>query len=423
MHHAYVGTDIFAAVMGLGRRQRRRAEGDALRVMYVQPAEVLGGAERQGVLHVSGLRRLGLEVVAVVGPSPLIRGALEARGVRDYVFLEEFFCEEERPISPRQRVGFELRRARTWIRMQGQLTRIARQRGVDVIVANRSVGWLVASPVAHRLGLPLVWRGGGRPTSTLQSLVLRLFARRWAPDLLLGNCEAVRADIARLVSCPSRVLPNGVDTKRFDAARVAPRFRPELGLAPETPVVGLAARPAPEKNLELLAAALLRVARRVPDVRLLVAGEFGWRAHYQALYSRLGLAERTIFLGHVDDIEALYASSDVVVLTSHERSIEGAPNAILEAMAMSRPVVATRVGGVPELVEHGAEGLLSPPGEVAALAGNLIRLLEDRELRVGMGARGRATVERRFGEPAVTTALADALEEVVAERRARTVGR
>ena len=85
---------------------------------------------------------------------------------------------------------------------------------------------------------------------------------------------------------------------------------------------------------------------------------------------------------------------------------------------MGRPVVVTRVGGLPEIVEHGAEGFLSPPGDAVTFASYLVRLLADRELRATMGARGRATVERRFGEAAVTRELAAAIESVVAGRRA-----
>jgi glycosyltransferase involved in cell wall biosynthesis len=303
--------------------------------------------------------------------------------------------------------------------MQARLRDLARERAVDLIFASRSVGWIAASPVARRLGLPLVWRGGGRPTGRGQRVSLRFLARLWRPDALVCNCEAVRRDLEPLVRAPSYIVHNGVDTARFDPQRVVPRFRRDAGIGPDVPVVGFSGRPAPEKGLEVLGAALVRVARDLPNLRVFIAGEFGWRAEYERLFGALGLAERTTFLGHVQDIESVYASCDVIALTSHNHSIEGSPNAVLEAMAMERPIVATAVGGLPELIQDGVQGFLVPAEDAAGLATHLGRLLGDPALRRQLGAAGRATIVESYDDRSVTRRLASVLQLVAARAAAR----
>jgi glycosyltransferase involved in cell wall biosynthesis len=241
----------------------------------------------------------------------------------------------------------------------------------------------------------------------------------WGPDALICNCEAVRIGLAPLVNCPSFIVPNGVDTDRFDPAKVKPRFREELGLGPDVPVVGFAARPAPEKGMEFLAQVILGASREVPELRVLVGGEFGWRQRYEEMFAGMGLGDRVRFLGHVRDVESVYKSSDAIVLTSRNNSIEGSPNAVLEAMAMARPVVATRVGGLAEAVEHGVEGFLAGHEDVAGFTHYLVQLLRDRDLRERMGAAGRDTILRRFSDWSVAGRLSSVLRSVAARAALR----
>ena len=383
-----------------------------LRILYVQPAEVFGGAERQGVLHIAELARHGFEVVPVVGPGRAITDALETAGVHDYEFLDHLTHESDAPMGTLGTLAFAARATSDWLATQRSLARIARQRHVDLVFASRAVGWIAASAVARRLGLPLVWRGGGRITSPLEVSGMRLLVRALRPDLLLANCEAVRSDFAPLIRAPSRILRNGVDVTRFDPARVRPRFRRELGIAADTPVIGFPSRPAPGKGMELLARVVERTARELPTAVFLVAGEFGWRRHYEEMMAARGLGERVRFIGHVSDVESFHASCDVVVLTSRAHSIEGSPNTVLEAMAMERPVVATDVGGVAEALRDGVEGFLVPDENADRFAARLVQLLASAPLRRMMGRAGRATIVERFHHEKVVAELAGILREV-----------
>lgn len=392
-----------------------------MRVVYVQPGEVLGGAERQAVVYISRMRELGHQVLPVVGPSDAIPRALEREGVTDYVHLNDFFHPTfDRGRTSPSSVLSDLRSGLRYFGTQREVARLVRRHAADVIVASRFFGWSVATPVAKRLRVPIVWRAGGCLTTKAEEIGLRLFARVWPPDALVCNSHTVQAGLAAQVECPSYLIRNAVDTVRFDATRTQPSIRHELGLGPATPVLCLVARPRPNKNLEFLAEVLRRTVQQVPDVRLLIAGDsatgprwarFDWRQHYEALYTRLGLAGRVTFLGHRDDVERVYRSSDVAVLTSRS---EGCPNAVLEAMAMERPVVTSQVAGIEEIVEHGVHGYLVPADDAGAYSARLVELLRSPELRTRMGTAGRATILERFGDLASTQRLVALLQSVVA---------
>jgi glycosyltransferase involved in cell wall biosynthesis len=390
------------------------------RILYVQPAEGFGGAERQGVVHIANLPRHGFEVVPVVGPGRPIVRALEDAGVRDYVFLDHLSHEADSPLDALGALRFWGGASLDWLATQRSLLRIARERRVELVFASRSTGWIAASPVARAMGLPFVWRTGSRMTHPAQPAALRLLASVSRPDLFLANCEAVRAQFAPLLAAPSRVLLNGVDTVRFDPARVAPRFRAELGIPAGVPVIGFPSRPAPEKGMDLLARVVELTARTLPDARFLIAGEFGWRRRYEGMYAAQGLDGRISFLGHVPDIESFLASCDVVVLTSKARSIEGSPNTLLEAMAMERPIVSTQVGGVAEAITDGVEGFLVEEGDAPAFAERLLRLLADGELRHRMGAAGRVRILAHHQDGEVTASLAAMLHDLLERRAERT---
>jgi glycosyltransferase involved in cell wall biosynthesis len=182
-----------------------------------------------------------------------------------------------------------------------------------------------------------------------------------------------------------------VDGKRFSSASDEERAsaRARLALPSGVPLIGLAARPAPEKGFGLLEQVVVRVRREHPDARFVVAGDFTLRRFYEARFASAGVGNAVRFVGHVD-AAMFFRAVDVVVLTSRERSIEASPNALLEAMASCRPIVATAVGGVPELVRHGVDGYLTTDVDAEGFSANVSRLIAFPELRAEFGRNGRA---------------------------------
>jgi len=190
------------------------------------------------------------------------------------------------------------------------------------------------------------------------------------------------------------LIHNGID---FDRVRVssadAPaRIRTEFGLVGRH-VVLMAARMHPEKGYEHLLASLLRVRARVPDVVLLIAGTGPLEARYRALAASTSLGSSVRFLGFRRDLPDLMAASDLVVLPS---LTEAFGLVAAEALYLGVPVVASRVGGIPEIVDHETDGLLLPPGDEQALAQALADLLLDADRRLRLAGAGREKVASRF---------------------------
>jgi glycosyltransferase involved in cell wall biosynthesis len=192
---------------------------------------------------------------------------------------------------------------------------------------------------------------------------------------------------------PTRVQThlNGIDTEVFRPDPIARAdLRAKLGLEPETVLFVTVAMLRPVKGVPdlLEAAALLR--RQAPRVRYVIVGDGPERAWLERRAAALGLEGVVFFAGALSDVPSVLAAADVYVQPS---LAEALPTSVLEAMAVCLPVVATSVGGVPEIVFPEQTGLLVPPGRPADLAAALARLL-DPAVRAAMGAAGRAWVEQ-----------------------------
>lgn len=214
----------------------------------------------------------------------------------------------------------------------------------------------------------------------------------WA-DAVVANSKAVRADALHwewLDPGKICVIYNGV---RFPAASAAVEWRELIGRHIEGPVVCLVANFFPYKgHMEFIAAASI-IAEKTPRVTFVLVGDGKLRPEIERKIAEGGMTKNIILLGTRTDVSEIMRLSDVVVLSSHE---EGFPNVVLEAMAVGRPVVATDVGGVPEMLENGKTGLLVPPRDPAKLAEGIMRMLGDRREAEAMGRRGREQVIELF---------------------------
>jgi glycosyltransferase involved in cell wall biosynthesis len=229
------------------------------------------------------------------------------------------------------------------------------------------------------------------PMTTTFLTIERWLAR--STSRLLTVSDSMKRELERYrVGRPGQiaVLPLGLDLDRFlrcEARRG--EFRRELGVDDQRPLVGIVARLVPIKRHEDFIAASALVAARNPDALFLVIGDGERRSELEALTRRQGLADRVRFLGWRQDLDRIYVDLDVVVLTSAN---EGSPVSLIEAMAAARPVVATAVGGVPDLVEPGVNGLLGPSGDPSSIAEAIAALLADPERRRALGEAGRKRV-------------------------------
>lgn len=286
------------------------------------------------------------------------------------------------------------------LRKTATFARVARSGHYDIIDA-----WLYPSdvitafvrPLAHD---PVVISGRrnldphksfGRAGRFVDGLAIRL------TDAVVANSAAAAAYAVaheRLDPAKVRIIRNGVELIAPMSADDRATIRLELGAAPDELVVGCVANYLPVKRHDLLIDAFAGIADAVPGARLVLVGEGPMRLAMEARIRTHGLEQRVHLHGSVADPTAMLGAFDVVVQASRS---EGLPNALLEAAAAGRPIVATAAGGSGEIVLDGETGLLVPIDDGDALASALLRLLGDTGLRASLGPAARERVATTFG--------------------------
>jgi glycosyltransferase involved in cell wall biosynthesis len=237
------------------------------------------------------------------------------------------------------------------------------------------------------------------------------------PDAVIGCYEGQAADHAEEIhrmhaDCRVVGICNGVDTNRFAPALPDEEGRSLRGGAEH--VIAILGHLSDVKGHPEFVEAAGLLSRQFANSRFLAIGgeniQPGMRARLEQRARDLGLGDRVQFLGFRNDVARVIAAADVVVLPSHA---EGFPLAVLEAMACGKPVIATPVGGVAEAVVDGVTGLLTPPGNPAALAEAIARLVSDEALRRRMGAAARRRIEERFSMTVFARAVQGVYSDLV----------
>jgi glycosyltransferase involved in cell wall biosynthesis len=209
------------------------------------------------------------------------------------------------------------------------------------------------------------------------------------------------------------VVPVGLDLRDLlDHTPPKEEARKRLGLPIDSQAVGIVGRLVPIKDHDTFLEAARRVAAGRPKVIFVVAGDGERRAGLETR-AREMLGDRIRFLGWVFDLPALYGALDVVALSSRN---EGTPVALIEAGAASKPVVATRVGGVPDVVRHPVTGMLVTAGDADGMAKYLLQLLENQEQANAMGAAARVWVRSRFSSERLVQDMVQLYTELLARR-------
>jgi glycosyltransferase involved in cell wall biosynthesis len=295
-----------------------------------------------------------------------------------------------------------------------KLYRYARRKRFDLICTYGLKGHLIGRIVGRLAGIP----------ANITSVQSTDPWRKWyhalldyltsgLTDLYLSNSEAGRQATHRRERIPwSKIvtIPNGVELSRctprtWQQPEAAAAYRRELGLTPTDRIVGIVASLRRMKGHATLVDALPRILQDAPDVKCLFVGgafvkEPAYEAELREYVRARGLAEHVIFTGFRQDVPELVSLFDVFVLPS---LWEGLPSSILEAMALKKPVVATPVGGIPELVEPRVTGLLIPPNDPTALAEAVLTVLNDPARAAQMGQAGYDRIRTHFTLASVVT--------------------
>ena len=386
--------------------------GARRRILYVQPNSEVGGADLALLRMIESLDLAKFEPhVALPKDGPVAAG-LRAAGAQ----VHHLPMIQLRTLpSASYQLGYLAAFWPTVFRLRA----LIKANAIELVHTN-SLYSLYGGFAALLAGRTHIWHVREIPPQipvarpALGAMVLALSRRVISMTQACTRGLAGRADHPKI-----RLLSEGLDLAKWTRRPDLRDVRAELGIGPETPVVGFVARLDPWKGLNVFIEAAALVAARFPDAVFLVSGDApsGFEAHRDdmaALARRLGLGDNIRFLGwryRMDDIPAVMAALDVFCHTSIEPEPFGL--VVIEAMAMQTAVVAARAGGPLEIIEEGVSGLLTPPGDAQALADTVGALLADPVRRRAIAAGGRARVELRHSRAAFGRSLeaiyADAL--------------
>jgi len=248
---------------------------------------------------------------------------------------------------------------------------------------------------AHSLGMGyqygIVWK-------TLKPVLYPVKRAFDKADKIIAVSEAVRQFMSHIASHPEKieVIPNGIDLEQFICSSNGKRFRRELDLPLDAPIVLFVGRFSIRKGVHVLIDAFKHVVKEIPDARLLIAGKGFLKEYLKHRVKVNKITDNVNFLGCISGkvLAKFYAASDIFVCPSVFAEAFGI--VILEAMASGKPVITTKVGGIPEIIDHEVNGLLVEPHDVKELSNAIIRLLSDKKERLEMGRNARRKVEEYY---------------------------
>ncbi len=315
---------------------------------------------------------------------------LQQRGVRSIIIVltDGVLVEEAR------RQGLDVfvlhKRAGRDLGVIGRLARLLRRERVDLVHSHNFAPLNYGTLAATLCGLPTVNTRHGRAALTANRLI-------WAlTNAVIAVSEDAKRELLvhnRVAERKVHVVLNAVDTSAYALRADARVGRADLGVPEDVPVVGTVGRLSPEKDHATLLQAFTALRAAGSPAHLVIVGGGPLEAALTAQVGALGIADAVHLLGFRTDVSDLLPLFDLYVLPSR---MEGVSLTLLEAMAARLPVVATRVGGNPEVVVDGVTGSLVEPGEPVPLAAALGALLDDRAGRLAMGSRGHERVHERF---------------------------
>ncbi|MBN1419691.1 MAG: glycosyltransferase [Planctomycetes bacterium] len=372
-----------------------------MNTLHINTERTWRGGEQQTLLLLLGLRARGHAASLIAPPGSPLAGRARDRGI-------------------------EVRE----IRMRGEADPIAVLRIRRAIARGKFDILHMHTSHAHSLGglasagLPIARIVSRRVDfSIFRNSFLGL--NRWKYGRWVDRYVAVSSAIRDVLSSdgvdPARVsvVRSGVDPARFPELDRPRAPDPELPFPPGSPIVGNVAHLAPHKGQVHLIQAAPRVLAREPRARFLIVGHGELAATFRRRIAALGLEGTLVLTGFREDIGAILARLSVFVMPSVQ---EGLGTSIVDAMLFGLPVVASRVGGIPEIIDDGVHGILCPPGDEDALAEAIAGLLRSPDRARILGEAGRRRAKEEFSVDRMVDGTARIYAEVLAERRARAHG-
>jgi len=284
-----------------------------------------------------------------------------------------------------------------------ELYRLMKKKQIHVVRTHRYRSNLYGRLAAFLAGVPVIiasvhdnYRTDKRPKRRIMNRILSKIT-----DKIVAVSENVKEDIIRYDSIdPSKieVIPNGIDVERFNPEKNTTDIRKEFSLEEDDIVIGFIGRIVPAKGLEYLLNALPYLKEEFKSIKLLIVGEGSLVEELKERAKKNNILDNILFIGRRRDIPEILASINIFVMPS---IAEGLPNALLEAMAMGKPIVTTEVGGIPEIVKNGFNGLLVPPRDTLSLSKAIKELISNDRLAAKLGQAARDLVHDNLSIKAI----------------------
>lgn len=342
-----------------------------MKILHSESSLAWGGQENRIALESLGMMRRGHELCLIVQPESKLYARLKDTGLKIY------------PL--RMRSSFDLKaiiRARN----------ILKKEQIQIVHTHSSIDTWVVGLAARCYGKALILRNRHVATAVRSTFPYRYLCHR-----LITTGENIRRifideyklDEDRVVS-----IPTGVDLKTFSPDISGEKMRRDLGLGKETPLLGHVGIFRGKKGHRYFLEACQAIKEEMPEARFLIVGEGPIEKHIRLWIKEFDLEREAIMTGFREDINEVLAALDILVMSSVD---EGVPQVISQALAMGKGVVASSIGGIPELIKDGVTGLLVLPADSKAISQACLRLLRDKSLSSRLGQAGRKLVEERFG--------------------------
>jgi len=381
-----------------------------IRILHIHTLPVISGSGINTFLSMRGMDRGLFEVELACAP----RGRLIDL-VRNHNMKVREFKNLVQPLHPVKDLTAVL-----------DLTLFLRRKKYHIVHTHNSKAGFIGRLAARLAGVPVIihtvhgfafhdqepfWR---------QALFrsMERAASHWCDKMIFISQPLIEWALKERVTVEDKVVKiySGIELEQFRPVTEDEkiRTREKWGIGPGDAVIGVVSKLWGGKGHTVLIEAMKEIKKEVADARLVIVGE---GCLYDRLYeqvNRLGLKDSVLFTGFQMDVSEIVSTFDVAVLPSF---FEGMGRVLLEAMAMEKPVVASRVGGIPDLVRDGFNGLLTTPGDVQGLADAIIKILNDRELAVRMGVNCRKMTSNQFSAEAMVKSIKKVYSECLERKR------
>ena len=301
-----------------------------------------------------------------------------------------------------------------------ELTRLMGQKKYDIVHTHNSKAGFIGRLAAKISRIPIIihtihgfaFHEYERPPRRVLFILLERLAARLC-DKLITISEPLKEWGLRLeIGRPEKYVTiySGIEVEKFKVNVNIDGKKKELGIKPKEKVIGVVAKLWEGKGHETILEAAPQVIKEIPNVKFLFVGEGYLRETLETYVQELGLSDKVIFTGFRSDIPEITATFDIALLVS---LFEGMGRVLLEAMVLGKPVVATKVGGIVDVVKDGKTGILIPPRDADALAKAIITLLKDEELAQRMGETGKRRIDERFSAETMVKKITEVYEKLI----------